>query len=383
MSFMSPRAEHPDDPKSMTRNLRNLPIAAPIRSKYMYSDMMYTTLTYLVESKTEKNFGDYLQEQFFGPLEMTSTNLQPSKAKEKGLEGHMATAYCWDRVGKRFKDFENPDRPEGQGAGSIITSVNDYIKWVRALLFQQSPVTEDMYSDLIKSRTFLETEHIEKWLGPFTSQTAAGAGLEIFYYRGYLVAGHNGLVQGFASRHFFLPRLNFGAVIFANSSSAGRIIEIISRELIDEVLKVPVAERHDWSGSISLDDPDGAFERRLKRMNEVVRGSFSPDDADSNDQTRPLDIYTGVYENEGFHRVAVQIKEGRLFIDASDRSFGFTMTLEHVYDQRKYVAHMSDFLEGGDSPVRAEFIFVDNRPLKLGLELEDEVDGLIWFAKVE
>lgn len=384
LSLMSPRAEQPDDARSITRNMRNLPIAAPIRSKYMYSDMMYTALTLLVESKTGQRFGDYLQERFFGPLQMTSTNLQPGTAKDKGLGPRMATAYCWDRENKSFKAFDNPDRPEGQGAGSVITSVNDYIKWVKALMLHESPVTENMYNELIRSRSFLEVEHNEKWLGPFTSQTTAGAGLEMFYYRGYLVVGHNGLVQGFASRHFFLPQFKFGVVIFANSSSAGRIIEIISRELIDAALAVPVAERHDWSGSIALIDPDGAFERRVKRMDEAVRASFTPDsDESSENQTLPLDAYVGVYKNKGFHNLTVQIKERKLFIDASDRSFGFTMTLDHVCDQRKYVAHRSDFFEGGDTPIRAEFILENGRPVRLGLELEEELEELIWFDKIK
>ena len=49
-SYLGTLAKTPDTPQSVTRNLRNLRICAPIRTKYMYNNMMYTVATYLVEA---------------------------------------------------------------------------------------------------------------------------------------------------------------------------------------------------------------------------------------------------------------------------------------------------------------------------------------------
>lgn len=383
---MSTRAQEPDDAKSVTRNWRNLVPSAPIRSKYMYSDMMFTTATYLVEKKTGQRFDDYLQETFFTPLGMESTNLQPKLAREKGLSDRIATGYVWDVSSKSFRAFQSPDRPEGQGAGSIITSVNDYIKWVKTMMNKEAPLNEDIYAEMIRSRTFIETEHNPKWLGPYTSQTIAGAGLETMYYRGHLVVVHNGITQGFASRHFFLPEFKFGAVILANASAAGRIIEILSRELIDDAINVPEAQRHGWTDAIALkraEDGDAAMEKRQKRMRDGVLQELCPNGEAVETLTLPLEAYIGKYWNKGYRGITVEVRDGGLYVDATDRSVGFTATFEHVRGQTKFIAHLCDFLEGGDTPIRAEFVVEDGKAVKMGLQLEDEECDLIWFDTVQ
>lgn len=381
---MSPRAEQPDDAKSITRNWRNLEAAAPIRSRYMYSDLMFTTLTQLVETKTCRPFSSFLQETFFTPLTMDSTNLQPHLAQEKGLGDRIATGYTWDTFTSSYKSFQSPDRPEGQGAGSVMTSVNDYIKWVGALMRKEAPINEHIYENLIRSRTFIETDHNPKWMGPYTSQTVVGAGLEMMYYRGHLVVFHNGLTQGFASRHFFIPGFQVGAVVLANSAAAGRIIEILCRELIDDALGLPEAERHDWCGSIALktaEDGDRAAENRKSRVLDQLRSSLCSDGVTAS-LTTDLAAFTGRYWHAGYRGLTVKADDTgkELVIDATDRSQGFTATLEHVCQQTNFIAHLCDFLDGGETPIRAEFVVEGGKAQRFGLALEDELD-MIWFDR--
>jgi hypothetical protein len=48
----------------------------------------------------------------------------------------MATGYTWKRANSTYHGLENPDCPEGQGAGSVISSVNDFIKFVKAFMMK-------------------------------------------------------------------------------------------------------------------------------------------------------------------------------------------------------------------------------------------------------
>ncbi|KAI9835255.1 MAG: hypothetical protein M1819_002399 [Sarea resinae] len=240
-SYLSVRAAHPDDARSVTRNLRNLPVAAPIRAKYMYCNMMFTVATHLVEVKSQQSFSDFLHERFFRPLGMQSTSLRPASAQAKGFGDRIATDYTWDKISSTYRGFHSPDCPEAQGAGSIITSVNDYIIWVKALMNREIPVNERVYHGLIRMRAFQNPN--ARRLKPYSSPIAYAAGLEVYYYRGHMVVGHDGAVPGFESYHFFLPGFKFGAVILGNSDGAGSIATIVAQELIDEVLEVPEAER--------------------------------------------------------------------------------------------------------------------------------------------
>jgi hypothetical protein len=208
-----------------------------------------------------------------------------------------------------------------------------------------------------------------------------GAGWEIFYYRGYPVVSHDGMVQGFASTHFFLPDFKFGGAIFGNSCGGGDIATILMRELIDEVLKVPHSERPDWNKIESENSPDN--DTNIDDKIAQLRQKMCPGIEKSEPQKMPLCIYTGEYWNPGYHGMTVQIKDDKLFVNAADRSFGFTVTFDHVCQQSKYIAHLSGILDGGDEPLQAEFIFNNNRVVRMGLYLEEELDDLIWFDKVE
>ncbi|KAJ9264739.1 hypothetical protein DTO195F2_2190 [Paecilomyces variotii] len=334
-SYMSPRAAEPDDARSVARNLRNLPVSAPIRTKFIYSNMMYTVATYLVERKTGISFADFLQIHFFGPLEINSTSLQPEAARAKGLGDRITAGYIWDADSREYKELQTPDSPEAQGAGFIITSVNDYIRWVRAMINHEGPITEGIYNGLVKSRIFQNPE--AENLNPLTSPSVYAAGWEIFYYRGHMVVSHDGADPGFGTIHFFLPGFKFGGAIFGNSSDGGIVAAIVMRELIDEVLRVPRAERPDWNKIVSAENSEGK-----NSDEEKLRQKLSPGIQEPQPQKTPLDAYTGEYWNKGYRLFTVEVKDGKLFIDATDRSMGFTLTLEHICDQTKYIAHMSE-----------------------------------------
>lgn len=373
---MGPDAPQPDDARSVTRNLRNLPVAAPIRSKYMYCNLMYTVATHLVEQTSGLSFSDFLHEHFFQPLGMESTNLQPERARAKGLRDRIVTGYFWDKDAGKYRGFQLPDTPEAQGAGSIITSVNDYVKWVKAMMNQEGPITQDVYQGLIKSRT-LQNPDYEKLL-PYTSPVLYAAGWEVYHYRGHMVVSHDGGIPGIGTRHFFLPEAKFGAAIFGNAGGASEVAAILAQELIDEVLKVPEDERIDWN-KIEM---EGSSDDKDKEKEEKDRQKLCPGIKESEPQKTPLSAYAGEYWNSGYHGMTVQVKDEQLYIDAMDRSLGFTLTFDHVCEQTKYIVHLSDKFEGGDERFRGEFRFENGRAVRMGLHLEGDLEEYIWFDRV-
>jgi CubicO group peptidase (beta-lactamase class C family) len=131
----------------MTRKLRGLPMAAPEKQKYMlYNNMMYTVASHLIEGKAGEPLEAFLKEKFFQPLGMASTHLHPPSTK--GSRDHMASGHQFDKVSGQWGVFDIPHAPEAQGAGSIVTSSADYIKWVQAMLHRQTPISEASYKAL-------------------------------------------------------------------------------------------------------------------------------------------------------------------------------------------------------------------------------------------
>lgn len=369
---MGPRAAQPDDARSVTRNLRNLPAAAPLRAKHIYCNMMYTVATHLIEAKTQQPFSAFLEQRLFQPLRMTSSSLQPARARERGLGDRIASGHRWDKATSTHEAFPPPDCPEGQGAGSVVTSANDFIRWVGALLRREAPISEEVYRGLVRLRSFPDPD--ARGLEPLTSPDLYAAGLEVHYYRGHAVVGHDGAIPGFRSKFFFLPGSGFGAVVLGNAEGAGAAAATLCRALVDAAIGVPEADRPAKG--------KGTEKKEKNNTDKAKEGEPSKLEPERPPQVTPLSAYVGSYWNPGYRSFAVQVKDDKLFIDGTDRSMGFTLVFDHVADQTKYGARFKDeHEEEEEDPLDAEFVFENGKAVKMGLRLEDAIKELIWFER--
>lgn len=344
--------------------------------------MMFTAAAYLVEQLSGLSFEDFLRKHFWEPLEMKSTILQPTKAVEAGLS--IAQPYIWDKKAEKYNAVERQYSPEATGAGLIVTSVNDYLKWVRAMMERRAPVTEDVYQGLTKLRSFPDNDDDDDPV-PFTSPMFYAAGLEVNYYRGYQMVSHDGGDPGVTSKHFFLPQIKFGGVMIANANSGYRVISVVMRELIDEALGVPQAERIDWASWKRKEIEEGEKKEEEERL-EARRKLCPESDGELQEQETPLDKYTGIYSNAGYHEIKVETNNNdKLFIDMSDRTMGFTLELEHLCNQKKYIAHLRDYYEGEEMELAAEFEFENNeKVVRIGIDLEGDLKSKrVWFERVD
>jgi hypothetical protein len=397
-SFLGHQADHPDDARSITINLRNLPAAAPLRERYLYCNMMYTVATYLIEEKSKTSFSKFLEERFFQPLGMQSTCLQPERARERGFGNRIAVGYSWDMNNATYKVLPAQNSPEAQGAGSIITSVNDFIKWIQALLNRTSPINERIYHGLLRMRSLPNPNG--RRLKPYTSPAVYAAGIEIFYYRGYMIVGHNGTVPGFASRFFFMPDFRFGLVIMGNSREATSVATTLSREFMDSILQIPSSGRPSWKkgGTDSAERKTSSAKskssktlgkRKLgnKQISQVENDSpalniGTAQESPEGDVGLWLDPYVGAYSHPGYHVMVVEVKGCKLFIDATDRAMGFTLTFEHLREKKKFLVHLVDSLDESEEQIRGEFMLSEDLVIKMGLQLEPTLKDLIWFDRV-
>lgn len=168
-SCMSARAAQPDDARSVTRNPRYLPMAAPIRSKFMYCNLTDMAASCLVEKQSGIPLADFREEWLFLPLDVHSTNLQPARARCPDLEEPMAAGHAWVRETGNYRESTSQDCPVGQGAG-FITSVNDYVRWVQAAMYHnRSPLPRTPIGGLVKLRK-LQDLNVDG-LTPLTSPT--------------------------------------------------------------------------------------------------------------------------------------------------------------------------------------------------------------------
>lgn len=117
--------------------LRYLRPSTEFRKGWQYCNVLYETLTELPHALLNVTFQDYVQENFFSPLNMTSSTLSVAKAQALP-NGQLASGYlrsgrnlALGKEGKRVA-IEPYFIPEGEdeiwrGAGGVLTSARDLV----------------------------------------------------------------------------------------------------------------------------------------------------------------------------------------------------------------------------------------------------------------
>ncbi|KAL2273988.1 hypothetical protein FJTKL_03705 [Diaporthe vaccinii] len=149
-SYLGVTAAHPDDARSLTRNLRNLPFTAALRTKMQYSNIMFSVATHVVESLSKEDYTSFLRSRIWEPLTMNNTFQDrpdvPSSA-------HEAQGYRWDEDASRYVPIPVLASPEGRGAWCVLTSAGDYAKFVRCLINRAAPLSAESHKALVEPRS--------------------------------------------------------------------------------------------------------------------------------------------------------------------------------------------------------------------------------------
>ncbi|KAF1844311.1 beta-lactamase/transpeptidase-like protein [Cucurbitaria berberidis CBS 394.84] len=377
-SYLGVRAEHPDDAKSMTRNLRNLPLSKPLRTTYQYSNIMYTVATHLVETLSGKSYAEFLRIKLWEPLGMSNTYHDLPGISDATAKQRLATGYRWDKKNEEYIEIPSFPQPEGQGAGSIFSSAADYAKWIRALLKCKAPFSAEAHKNLITPRTIVPLE--EPWVIPYYSHSLYALGLIVETYRGRTVVGHDGDVNGFKAVVRYMPEFDWGIVILGNSDGAFGAEQILLHMLMDHVVNVPEEERLDWT----------KFWREWGEREEA-EAEEDEDEDDVQFQTLenpevlgvPIHSLAGKYYNAGYKGLVLEMKEGKLVADCNDRCWPFVLTFSHLPGGN--FAVKSESVWGGDTKMmKAEFRIEEGRKVEsVGVNFVEEIQGhLTWFDKV-
>lgn len=171
----------------VVRSLRYLPLTEPLRTTFQYCNLMYITLSHVIESLVGQWTGTFLAERIWTPLNMTSTYFSLSDARKSGRP--LAQSYYWRTDSETFTAVDPNDETSTEGAGGVISSVSDYSKWIRMMIDRTGPISERGHHDLTTPR-ILEEELSNNFYVFY------GYGWEIEMYRGYEIITHSGVETG-------------------------------------------------------------------------------------------------------------------------------------------------------------------------------------------
>jgi len=136
------------------------------------------------------------------------------------------------------------------GAGAVISTVQDYGRWLKCLLHENEPFSKDVHNDIKKPRMLITTEPTRG-----ADIVHYGLGWARKVYRGHVVYSHSGGMHAYGAQTYWVPEANFGAVAFANTSwSSNAVEDIIIYRLIEDKLGIAESERFDFDGEYVATD---------------------------------------------------------------------------------------------------------------------------------
>ncbi|KAK2040410.1 penicillin-binding protein [Colletotrichum somersetense] len=197
---------------------------------------MFAVMGYLISVLTGSWLGDFFQEYLWNPMGMNETYFSLPDAERSGLV--LATEYYYHPVHK--KHFEIPHEPSSaeEGAGSIISTVLDYAKYLRVMINESAPLSKAGHRELKTPRNFVASSK-----APYVGPKTYALGWTGAVFEGEQMYSHDGAVTMFRSTMMMIPSKQIGVAVFTNTESS--VPEVIAHHILWEHLGVPKDKRYD------------------------------------------------------------------------------------------------------------------------------------------
>ena len=287
--------------KDIVEKIKHLSLDAPFRTAFLYNNLMYATISYMVERITNQTWEQYVTEHILEPLHMQQTNFSVTDSQNTN---DYALPYIEDNGEIKEIPFRNIDTVGA--AGCINSTIEDMANWVLLHLNQgksgdheliSSELLQQMYTphNTIPDQPFLST--------PESPLNSYGLGWFISAYRGYKVIHHGGNIDGFTALVSFMPKENIGLVILTNSGST-LLPTYLSTQIYDELLGL---ETIDWHKR-AVEDTE-----KIKEMMKEATESL-PEQIKGTAPSHTLEDYTGTFEHPAYGTLQVYKENEKLYV---------------------------------------------------------------------
>ena len=376
--------------KDVTRNLRNLPAKAELRHGFEYTNLMYIAASYALESLLGKSLSQIFRDHLWGPLGMNDTYGgygEAAKAlEEKG--GVLAPGYTWTKLpGDEDESIGNQHQekymvfPEFAGAGYVISTADDYAKWMRCILDGSHPLSANIVKDLFKPRAIVVD--VFPGDGPVDGTVNYSLGWFTGTYRSIQIFWNPGLLVGSGSSVFLVPSLRWGVSFFGNGANSGSKMKCLIYRLLDQVTGTPKEESgYEKSNDLVMSAYVQLSSYSKKSIADLYPTAGSKMNVPSG---LPIEDYAGTYTHPGYGPVtwtAERDAEGPYLQLKLVRTFSRNLILRHV--NAEFWLGVSWY----DTPAKSSFraqtrVSVAGQPEAIGMAIEGIMpETLIWFTRV-
>lgn len=273
------------------------------REHFGYSNINYLAAGMVIEAVTDTAWAEYVSQHFLMPLGMERTLTSTTQIASTN---NVAVPYFDEEDVNIELEWMNWDNIAP--AGAIISSVNDYARWImlvnsRGNLNGKLFISDGQFEELT-------TPHINYKLSSFSREHAPskhfsgyGLGFDLSDYHGYKILSHGGGYDGMISKSCFVPEEKLGFIILTNNLNwlPGALMNKTLDVLLDNNI-----EGEDWSAMYLGYKKKGDKDKADKLAeSDSLRGKLGS-------SSHELKGYTGTYTDRIYGDVVVWEKDGNL-----------------------------------------------------------------------
>lgn len=334
--------------KELVESIAHLEPSAGFREGFQYNNLMYVTLGHIIEETTGQTWEEFTTQQILEPLDMRDTNFSVVDSQKSN---DFALPYSVNNQEIEKLPFKTLD--SAGPAGSINSSLNDMLKWVKAHLSGgQGLISAGRFADLTRPQMALPSA------GDVQFSNYA-LGWMVDSYRGHKFVNHGGNIDGFSALVGFLPGDNIGLVVLANQNGSSAPT-IVAYRIIDELLGI---EPIDWGARVQA--------QVSSLPTEIL---LAPPQIEGTQPSRELPQFAGTYSNSGYGDLEIGQSNGLLTLYYGDLELPLT---HWHYDVFVASVHQGPFV----AQLPVQFISgIDGQINGVRVRLEATVDP-IYFAR--
>jgi CubicO group peptidase (beta-lactamase class C family) len=304
--------------------LRYLEPAAPLRTKFLYNNLMFTAAGQVIEELSGKTWEQFVQQRIFDPLAMSRSTLT-IEDNIKGPEPAVPYSERRDSTELYRQPYYTAEVAIAP-AGAINSNVQDLSRWVIALLnkgkvdgkqvIPEAVLRETMAPSLGLPNSALESRGWGENLNAYY-----GMGRTISSYRGHLLALHGGDLPGFHSQISIMPNDNIGVIVLVIGDHVAPMYNGLTYNIYERLLGLSLTP---WSERLN--------EVRLKNKAAGTKARATAD-VGRVPNTKPshaLDDYAGEFVHPAYGVVNVTRGDKELNFDFH----GIKMPLSHFHYDR-------------------------------------------------
>jgi CubicO group peptidase (beta-lactamase class C family) len=283
-----------DTRQQLFDKLKYLEPGAPLRTAFIYSNLMYAATGHIIELLSGKSWENFVRERIFAPLGMTGTLFS---AAEMRKQPDRSVPYTEKRDSSVL--YEIPVYEDAGGVapcGAIISNIRDISHWLIALLNDGRYEGRQVLPPAVLKATLepaipIPNNQAEARGSSMILNLIAGMGRFTAVYRGHALAFHDGGLPGFHSEISVMPKDKLGVIVFVLGEHCDGLHVAISYDVYERLLGMDLTPWSEWMRDYILE---------VKKAGAASRAKAEGDKVPRTQPSHALDAYAAEYEHPAY-----------------------------------------------------------------------------------